>query len=193
MLACDFFTVDTVLLRRVYVFFILEVGPDGSTSSGSTPPDGGVGDSAGPQLHCSQWASGSLGLSRSWFAIATLSSPANFDSVFADADISVLAQSASARQRAARRTRVSPIRSGVPGPHAHFQRAAGIRALARDLTHYNTHRPHRALDQQSPAGTAATQVKKLIAVRAHRGTRGSDQRIPARGLNRRLIAAGQRY
>jgi hypothetical protein len=26
MLACDFFTVDTVLLRRVYVFFILEVG-----------------------------------------------------------------------------------------------------------------------------------------------------------------------
>ncbi len=26
MLACDFFTVDTVLLRRVYVFFVLEVG-----------------------------------------------------------------------------------------------------------------------------------------------------------------------
>jgi hypothetical protein len=24
--ACDFFTVDTVLLRRVYVFFVLEVG-----------------------------------------------------------------------------------------------------------------------------------------------------------------------
>ena len=26
MLACDFFTVDTVLLRRIYVFFIIEVG-----------------------------------------------------------------------------------------------------------------------------------------------------------------------
>ena len=26
MLACDFFTVDTVLLRRIYVFFVLEVG-----------------------------------------------------------------------------------------------------------------------------------------------------------------------
>jgi hypothetical protein len=26
MMACDFFTVDTVLLRRIYVFFILEVG-----------------------------------------------------------------------------------------------------------------------------------------------------------------------
>jgi hypothetical protein len=26
ILACDFFTVDTVLLRRIYVFFVLEVG-----------------------------------------------------------------------------------------------------------------------------------------------------------------------
>ena len=26
MLACDFFTVDTVLLRRVYVFFVMDVG-----------------------------------------------------------------------------------------------------------------------------------------------------------------------
>jgi putative transposase len=26
MLACDFFTVDTVLPRRIYVFFVLEVG-----------------------------------------------------------------------------------------------------------------------------------------------------------------------
>jgi putative transposase len=32
MLACDFFTVDTVLLRRIYVFFVLEVGTDASTS-----------------------------------------------------------------------------------------------------------------------------------------------------------------
>jgi putative transposase len=26
MLACDFFTVDTVLLRRIYVFFVIDVG-----------------------------------------------------------------------------------------------------------------------------------------------------------------------
>ena len=38
MLACDFFTVDTVLLRRIYVFFVLDVTrPKGSPPS---PPFG---------------------------------------------------------------------------------------------------------------------------------------------------------
>ena len=34
MLACDLFTVDTVLLRRITVFFVLEVGLGGFTSWG---------------------------------------------------------------------------------------------------------------------------------------------------------------
>jgi hypothetical protein len=52
MLACAFFTVDTVLLRRIYVFFVLEVGTRRGPHSGShAAPDGGVGDAAGPQPH----------------------------------------------------------------------------------------------------------------------------------------------
>jgi hypothetical protein len=40
MLACDFFTVDTVLLRHVYVFFVLEVATSSSNSASGQTPSG---------------------------------------------------------------------------------------------------------------------------------------------------------
>jgi hypothetical protein len=35
ILACDFFTVDTVFLKRIYVLFFLDLRPAESTSSAS--------------------------------------------------------------------------------------------------------------------------------------------------------------
>jgi hypothetical protein len=49
MLACEFFTVDTVLLRRVRVFFVVGVGTRRvRILGGNAQSDGGVGDPAGP-------------------------------------------------------------------------------------------------------------------------------------------------
>jgi putative transposase len=50
ILACDLFTVDTVLLQRLYVLFIIELGtPSRPCARGDQEPDGAVGGAADPQ------------------------------------------------------------------------------------------------------------------------------------------------
>ena len=83
---------------------------------------------------------------------------AAFDAVFASIDISVLRSPVRApranayAERWIRTLRVEcPDRMLIGPPHLRF-------VLNEYVEHYNTHRPHRSLDQQPPAGARLSSI-----------------------------------
>ena len=159
MVACDFFTVDTALLRRLYVLFFIELQTRRVHLAGITGnPDG---------RWVAQQARNSVieGSARRWrflihdrdakFALA-------FDRVFGSEGVEVLR---------------TPIRA--PKANAHAERfvgsvrrecldwvvIAGRRQLEHVLRtyveHYNRHRPHRALELHPPEPRGPTRATAL--------------------------------
>ena len=152
MLACDFTHVDTVLLRRIYLFFVIELDTRRVHLLGVTchPTGDWVTQVARNFL-------AELGERAEAFAFLIRDRDtkftAAFDTVFAGAGIRVLR---------------SPVRA--PRANAFAERWIGtlrrecldrllivgrrhLRAvLAEYLEHYNSHRPHRSLNQRPPEG-----------------------------------------
>jgi putative transposase len=154
-LACDFFTVETIGLTRLYVLFVVEVGRPRVHLAGVTihPTGGWVAQQARNLLmdldgHASRFRL----LIRDRDAKFT----AAFDAVFATAGIEVLkipprAPRANAyAERWVRTARTECLDWLLIRNARHLHRVLTIY-----LEHYNTARPHRRLDLQTPVDAPA--------------------------------------
>jgi putative transposase len=157
MLACDFFAVDTVLLRRVYVFFVLEVGTRRVHILGLTRHPTGewvTQQARNLMLALGEQADDFRFLIRDRDTKFT----ASFDVVFADAGITVLRSPPRAPKANAYAERwVGTIRRECLDRMLIFSERHLMRVLVEYETHYNSHRPHRALKQRSPIDPGAIQ------------------------------------
>ena len=160
MLACDFFTVDTVGMRRLYVLFFIELGSRHVHLAGCTENPSGVWVAQQAREHV--------------WSLTERASPLRFlihdrDTKFTDAF-----------HEAFRTEGISIIRTPVKAPKANafaerfvgtirrecldwmliFTRRQLERTLRTYVEHYNGHRPHRGL------GLVPPQPRPLLRVAA---------------------------
>jgi len=147
---CDFFTVDTIWLRRLYVFFFIELERRRVHIAGITAHPNGA------------WAT-----EQARNVLATLRSEGKQPRVLIrDRDVKLT----KAFDAFLRSEGISVIRTPIAAPKAkaHAERWVGSlrrecldrilivsrshleRVLREYVAHHNTHRPHRALQQQPP-------------------------------------------
>jgi len=166
ILACDFFTVDTVLLKRIYVLFFIELATRHVHVVGVTAHPTGTWVTQQARnllMSLDQRADGIRFLLRDRDTKFT----AAFDTVFTAADIDVIRIPPQAPRANAYAERwVGTVRRECTDRML----IAGERHLSSVLTeytkHYNGHRPHRSLGQRPP--NPPPQVVDLSSARVQR-------------------------
>jgi len=150
MLACDFFTVDAVLLRRLYVLFFIELDTRRVYVSGITanPTGAWVTQQArNLAMVLAERARRVRFLVRDRDAKFT----ASFDEVFRSERIRIIRTPVRApRANAFAERFVGTIRRECLDRMLILIRRQLELVLAEYVDHYNTHRPHRSLDQTAP-------------------------------------------
>ncbi len=165
VLACDFFTVETITLHRYYVLFFIELGSRRVHLAGcTTNPTGGWVTQQARNLSFT-------GLfERQRFLIHDRDSKfsASFDEVFRSEGIRVIQTPIRAPRANAYAERfVRTIRAECLDWLLILGRAHLERVLHRYVTHYNAERPHRALALLPPEGNDTRNQPSANTIERH--------------------------
>ena len=173
MLACDFFTVDTVLLRRLYVLFFIELDTRKVFVTGVTAhPTGAwvVQQARNLSFELAQRARPVKFLIRDRDTKFT----ASFDEVFRSEGIRIIRTPIRApRANAFAERFVGTVRRECLDRMLIFGRRHLETVVHEYVDHYNSHRPHRSLGQlpPQPKGVAPAEPKNVDPSRLQRTDR----------------------
>ena len=150
MLACDFFTVDTVLLRRLYVLFFIELDTRGIYLCGVTSNP--VGEWVVQQARNLTFdLAGRSQAAKFLIRDRDTKFTSRFDEVFRSEGIRTIKMPIRApRANAFAERFVGTVRRECTDRLLVFGRRQPEHVLAEYVTHYNDHRRHRSLEQRAP-------------------------------------------
>jgi len=164
LLACDFFTVDTALLRRLYVLFFIEHGSRKVHVSSATasPTETWVTQQARQLV----WSLGERLVPAKWLIRdRDAKFTASFDEVFRSEGIQVIRTPVrSPRANAIAERFVGTVRRECLDRMLILGRRHLMAVLGEFVDHYNTHRPHRSLGQMAPCPQEPTEVRSTAPV-----------------------------
>jgi putative transposase len=166
IVACDFFTVDTVFFKRIYVLFFLELATPQVHVAGATAHPTGAWVAQQAQnllMDLDQRADKLRFLLRDRDAKFTT----GFDAVFTAAGTEIIRTPPKAPRANAHAERwVSTVRRECTDRLLILGERHLTAVLAEYTRHYNQHRPHRSLGQRPPA--PRSEVSQVTATQVRR-------------------------